>query len=126
MNVFAVILNNNSGSYAAVTTILGAPAIAYGSVFHDKCPKLRIRSLSFYGAALIGVGRVCRSLATKVELAGGFNGLDRLVLLWGIWLLFSSLFHQPMFDALVFRMGIVFNFLGIYFLIRLFCRDTDD
>jgi len=69
---------------------------------------------------------VIRSLARHERLPGGINGLDLTLLIWGGWLLCSSVFHQPFLEALVFRLGAVYNTLGIYFLIRIFCQDTED
>ena len=67
-----------------------------------------------------------RSLARNERLPGGINGLDLTLLMWGAWLLCSSLFHQPFSEALVFRLGAVYNTLGFYFLIRIFCRNAED
>ena len=68
---------------------------------------------------LVGIIRV---LVRKERLLGGLNGLDWMMLAWAAWALFSTLFVQD----LIGQLGIVYNTLGIYFLIRAFCQNTDD
>ncbi len=74
---------------------------------------------------LLLVGAV-RALARGERLPGGLKGLDWVLLTWGGWLLCSSVFHKPFSEALVFRLGAVYNVMGFYFLIRLFCQSTED
>jgi hypothetical protein len=72
---------------------------------------------------LLGVVRV---LVRNERLPGGIIGLDWVLLIWGFWLLCSSLFHEPFLEALVFRLGAVYNTLGFYFLLRVFCQTSGD
>lgn len=69
---------------------------------------------------------VIRAVARNEQLPGGLNGLDWLSLAWGAWLLSSTAFHKPFGEALVFRLGVAYNVLGIYFLMRVFCRSSED
>ena len=68
---------------------------------------------------LVGIIRV---LVRKERLLGGLNSLDWIMLAWAAWALFSTLFVQD----LIGQLGIVYNTLGIYFLIRAFCQNMDD
>ncbi len=74
---------------------------------------------------LIAVGFL-RVVFRGERLAGPVNGLDGLMLLWALWALGNSLFHQDASATLVNRMGLVYNGCGIYFLLRVFCRSIDD
>jgi hypothetical protein len=74
---------------------------------------------------LIAAG-VIRIILRGERLAGGVNALDRLMVVWGAWAVFSSVFHRDPSGALVFILGIVYNACGIYFLVRVFCRSLDD
>jgi hypothetical protein len=74
---------------------------------------------------LILIGAI-RALARGERLHGGLNALDRMLLMWGVWLLFSSAFHRPFKDALVDRLGLCYNAAGIYFLVRVFCQSKED
>ena len=74
---------------------------------------------------LIAIGLI-RVIIRGERLNDGMNGLDKLNLVWGIWALASSFFHTDPSAALVYRLGLVFNAWGIYFLIRIFCRSLND
>lgn len=74
---------------------------------------------------LIAVG-VIRVIVRSESLAGGLHGLDWLMVVWAIWACFSSVFHEPVGGALVFRLGLIYNACGIYFLARIFCTSVDD
>jgi hypothetical protein len=69
---------------------------------------------------------VLRALARRERLPGGLNRLDWVMIMWGTWEVFASVFHRPFGDALVLRLGIAYNTLGIYFLMRMFCQGTKD
>lgn len=74
---------------------------------------------------LIGVG-VLRVLLRAERLTGGLNGLDRLMLALCAWAVISGLFHEDPSSTFVNRLGLVYNLLGIYMLIRVFCRTPAD
>jgi hypothetical protein len=74
---------------------------------------------------LIASGLV-RLILRRERPAGGLNGLDGLILAWASWAVMSSLFHKDIQGALVFRLGLVYNTCGIYFLLRIFARSLED
>lgn len=72
---------------------------------------------------LVAVG-VLRALVRGERFAKGLNDIDRLMLLWALWLLGSSVFHSS--DTWLYRTGIIWTELGSYTLFRVFVRDWDD
>lgn len=74
---------------------------------------------------LIAVG-VLRVLLKGERVERGWNVLDTLMILWASWAVSSAVFHEPFAEALVFRLGMAYNALGIYFLLRIFLRKTKD
>lgn len=74
---------------------------------------------------LIGIG-LLRVLLRGERLEGGLQKADWILLGWGVWTLISSAFHLPPKDALIFRLGLVYNVWGVYLLVRVFCRSTED
>ena len=54
------------------------------------------------------------------------NALDGLIVLWAGWLLTSSLFHDDVSTALLYRLGLAFDVCGIYLLVRVFCQSMED
>lgn len=74
---------------------------------------------------LVAVGLI-RIIVRGERLVGEINGLDWLVIIWSLWALASSYFHEKSSEALIFRLGLVYNTCGIYFLLRVFCRSLKD
>lgn len=74
---------------------------------------------------LVGIGLI-RCWIRGEKLSGGFNSMDKVLLVWGVWAIASSMFHKEPGAALIFRFGLVYNVWGIYFLLRIFCQDVED
>lgn len=74
---------------------------------------------------LIAAG-LLRVIVRTERLAGEMNGLDQLMLVWAVWAILSSTFHKDPSAALIFRLGLVYNVCGIYFLIRFLCQSLND
>lgn len=72
---------------------------------------------------LFGVVRV---ILRRERLAGPLNRLDWMMVAWAVWAAASSAFHNQPVSALVYRLGLVYNACGIYFLLRVFCSSLDD
>jgi hypothetical protein len=74
---------------------------------------------------LIAVG-FCRVLIRRERIAWGIRGGDWLMIAWAAWAGASSIFHEPFSAALVFRLGLIYNACGIYFLSRILCTSIED
>lgn len=72
---------------------------------------------------LVGIVRV---LARGERPAGGFIGLDWIMIAWAVWALICPVFRKEPADTLVFHMGRVYTYLSLYFLMRSFCHDWQD
>ncbi len=70
---------------------------------------------------LIAVG-VLRVMMKGERIAGGVNSLDRMALMWAAWNVFSVIFHKS--DVLVFRLGILYDVIGTYWLLRVFIQKS--
>jgi hypothetical protein len=55
-----------------------------------------------------------------------YSRIDALMLSWAAWALAASAFHDDPEATLVANGGLVFNTLGVYVLLRAFCRTLDD
>src|SRR5690349_6248736 len=75
---------------------------------------------------ILAVG-LLRVLVRRESLVGGFNPIDKLMLAWGAWLMFASLFHdwEPGAGP-VFTGGFVFNVTLVYFLTRVWCSNAEE
>lgn len=74
---------------------------------------------------LIAVGLI-RVLVRSERPVGPMTHIDRAMSAWAIWLVLSSLFRDNVVSALVFRLGLVYDAVGIYVLVRAHCRTVED
>ena len=127
-------LNGLSIAFLLISTIalIGAPRrwavlpLLIGTCYMTLEQGIMLGSLSFpIVRMLIAIGFV-RVVFRGERLSGGVNGLDKLMIIWSLWALASSYFHEKSLDALIFRLGLVYNTCGIYFLIRIFCSSLND
>jgi len=72
---------------------------------------------------LVGVLRV---IVKQERLPGGLNTIDKLMIAWGLWTVFCSLFHDAKREGPVYASGMVFNQALPYFLIRIWCTDIEE
>lgn len=74
---------------------------------------------------LILIGAV-RVFTRRERINGKLTSIDKLVLWWAVSTVVSSVFHNSVSEALVFRLGLIYTGLGIYFLLRVFLQTEDD
>lgn len=74
---------------------------------------------------LLGFGML-RVMARREGLSGGVNGLDWGMVAWAAWAVLASVFYEDFSAALTFRLGLVYNVCGAYFLFRIFCQSFSD
>lgn len=74
---------------------------------------------------LMAVG-LLRVFLRGERIAGGFNKIDNLMLVLAAWLLFASFFHSGRDGSgPVFILGLLFNLMLTYFLIRIWTQDLE-
>ncbi len=86
---------------------------------------IEVGSLSFTVIRMLVVIGVARVVIRGEHVSGGWNMLDRMMIFSAICAVFSSFFHSDFSSALVFRLGFVYDTLGLYFLMRVFIEDSD-
>ena len=74
---------------------------------------------------LIAVG-VLRMLMRGEYPMRPFTAVDRMMAVSAAWLLLSSQFHVDPGSAFIFRLGLAYDALGIYVLVRSYCRNMED
>jgi len=105
--------------WASFPLLMGACYMTFGQVievgpFHFTVIRI-----------LVGVGAI-RVILRREWPAGKFCSIDWLIIAWAVWALCSSAFHLMPNDTLVNHLGLVYNALGIYMLIRCFCQNRGD
>jgi hypothetical protein len=87
---------------------------------------ISIGSFSFPFIRLLMLVGFIRVILRGERPAGGFSVMDTLMCVWAAWAVFSSAFHADAAATLENHLGMVYNNLGLYFLIRCFCQSLDD
>jgi hypothetical protein len=115
--VTSVLLLRMPRNWAALPLLLGAAYITRTQVLEIgpmHFPAMRV---------LIAVGFL-RAMMNGERISGGMNSLDRIVKLWTIWNICSIVFHNS--DVLVYRLGVLYDTVGVYYLFRVFIRGVED
>jgi hypothetical protein len=105
--------------YAALPFLIGACYITLGQ-------GLEIGPFHFGVLRILIVVGIVRVIFKRERLTNGPNSIDKLIAIWSIWALISSIFHEDPQAALQFRLGLAFNVCGIYYLLRIFCDSIDN
>ena len=72
---------------------------------------------------LVGLARV---MMKGERVAGDWNRLDRVMLLWALGMVASGIFHKDPSAAIVLRLGLVYDGLGLFVLFRIFLQEAED
>lgn len=97
-----------------------------GVCYVTRAQRINFGPFTFTILRMLIAAGFARVLIRGERLEGQMNSLDKLMLLWAGWMLISSVFHKDLSSALVFRLGLVYDACGIYFLLRIFFRTLDD
>jgi hypothetical protein len=125
MNVFGIIFTLVTSTLLLRLPRNWAPLpLLLAAAYITRTQQLEIGPLHFpVMRVLIAVG-VLRVITNRERISGGMNSLDRIVWLWVIWDICSIAFHQS--NVLVFRVGILYDIVGAYYLFRVFVRGIED
>jgi hypothetical protein len=104
-------------NWAALPLLLGATYIT-------RFQQIEIGPLHFPVVRVLVMVGLLRATMKGEHMSGGVNSLDRAMGLWSIWNVCSIAFHQS--DVLIGRLGDLYDFVGAYYLFRVFVRGTKD
>jgi hypothetical protein len=105
--------------WAPLPLLIGACYMTYGQAVDVGPFRFTvIRMLIFVGAM--------RVLIRREGPAGGFNRMDWLLMVWAVWAVCCSGFHKEPTETLINHLGLAYNDLGIFLLIRCFCQSEED
>jgi hypothetical protein len=104
--------------WAAVPLLIGAAYMSMES-------SLDVGALHFTSIRILVAVGILRVIVRGERIAGGLNMLDRVLVAWAVWAVCSSCFHKDFSAALIYRLGLAFNVLGFYLLVRVFIQDAD-
>jgi hypothetical protein len=96
------------------------------AAFITQAQQINLGMFTFTPIRLVILAGLLRPWLRGERLEGGHHRMDRLMLAWAIWALVSSVFHEDPEATVINRLGLAYNALGIYGLVRLLCRSPED
>lgn len=105
--------------WATAILLLGCTYITLGQ-------GIEIASLHFPIYRMMLLVGFIRVISRGERLLGGMNAIDRMMIAFGGWAIFASIFHNQERYGIIFVCGLVYNLMMIYFLIRIWCADLDE
>jgi hypothetical protein len=101
-------------------------ALLMSTIYIPMGQQILIGSLNFTATrVLIAVG-VLRVMLKGERIAVGMTRLDWIMILLAGYAVFNSVFHQDPYAVLVYRLGLMYDVLGIFFLFRIFLQEPED
>ena len=101
-------------------------ALLVGCTYIPLSQGIEIASVSLPIYRMLLLVGVLRLVVKGERLNGGINQIDKLLIAWGCWTMFASLFHESERYDFVTACGSVFNLTLIYFLTRVWTSDLDE
>lgn len=73
---------------------------------------------------LVLAAGLVRVIARRESMVGGINTIDKLIVVWAMWMIFASFFHEwKPGSGPVYASGFVYNIVLVYLLSRVWCKD---
>ena len=82
--------------------------------------------LTFFASRILIATGFLRIIIKRERLPNGLNSFDWLLLAWGVWALLSVIFHKDPSAMAITRLGLIYDTIGLYLLLRILCPKIDD
>lgn len=105
--------------WAMVPLLIGTAYMTVGQA-------IQIGPASFTVIRLLVVVGFIRVKTRGERVAGGFHTLDRTMVWWAVCAAITSLFHKDPGSNLISMLGLSYDCLGLYFLMRIFIQGMED
>lgn len=105
--------------WAMVPLLIGTAYMTVGQA-------IQIGPASFTVIRLLVVVGFVRVKMRGEKVAGGFRTLDRAMIWWAVCAAITSLFHKDPGSNLISMLGLCYDCLGLYFLMRIFIQGMED
>ena len=97
-----------------------------GTVYMTVGQAVQIGPASFTVIRLLVLVGLLRVKAKGEHVAGGMRSLDRAMIWWAVCAAITSLFHKDPGSNLISMLGLSYDCLGLYFLMRVFIQSQED
>jgi hypothetical protein len=125
MNLFGIL-----GTLIAFILVLQLPRnlasipLLLGAIYITRTQQLEVGPMHLPAMRLLIFAGMLRISMKSERISGGMNALDRMMRLWIIWDLCTIPFHVS--DEWIFRLGVLYDIAGAYFLFRVFITGFED
>jgi hypothetical protein len=127
MNPLAIILITvNSIMLIALPRKWAVLPMIIGACYMTLDQKIDIGAASLTMLRILIIAGFIRVVIRNEKIANPGNMLDYTILAWSMWAMFSGFYHYDPLRELIFRIGIVGDACGIYFLVRILCGTLED
>lgn len=97
-----------------------------GSCYMTLGQAIEIGPLTFFAIRILIAVGLLRIVLKGERLEGGLNSFDWLIFTWFFWTVLSGIFHENASAVFISRLGLIYNALGLYLLLRIFCPKIED
>lgn len=94
--------------------------------YFPRVAKIDIGPFTFSVVRILAVFVTLRIIVRSEMIKGSLNELDKLMIVWTIWLLFVSIFKIDPIGSLIQRLGKLSDTAILYFVVRCLCRSKED
>jgi len=127
MNKIAIVfLLINATALLVLPRRLAPLPLLIGACYVTRGQGIDLGPFSFSVLRLLILFGFIRVIFKGERLSGLMSTLDWIMLMWSASAVVSSIFHKDPSAALIFRLGLIYDAAGVYFLIRIFCQSFDD
>lgn len=121
-----LILITTSVALFLVKRRLAPVPLLIGACYMTQDQGFEIANLNFYFIRMLLWIGLLRIIIKRERPLGLMLGMDWAFIAWSIWAISASLFYKNPSVIFKNRLGMIYNALGIYFLIRSFCNTEED
>jgi hypothetical protein len=127
MNTIALLFLIISAAAILMVSRRWAPVpLLVGTCYMTLGQSYEIAGLNFHFIRLLLLAGLVRIFVRRERLQGRMLGMDWAFVAWAVWAIVASAFHNNPAVILERHLGMVYNGLGIYFLMRCFCKTEDE
>ena len=123
VGIFVII---NALALLALPRRWAALPMMVGACYMTRNQTIQIGFASFTVVRLLIPIGIIRLIARREWIRGRLNGLDGLMLCWGVWMVVSVVFHPNPDSPFVLRVRDLYEAWGLYLLFRVFVGSRED
>lgn len=115
-----------TGLLVTVPRCWAALPLLLAAFYFPTGEEIEIGAFHFSVTRLLIAAGFARVMMKRERVAGGWQRLDWIMLFWALGTVASGLFHKNPSAAIVLRLGLAYDCLGLFLLFRVFVQEVED